>query len=137
MFSVHYCVFPSLPHPRSERPQQQQQPAQKMRHAKRSIIRHMPIYPACMPIYLTGGEGHDLFNRYEPQILRTVYGAFIRAGSPTRPYRPGGAPSRTWVEVEKVFCPALGVEPRPSAWITLRWYWLSLARAASGWTILI
>jgi hypothetical protein len=74
MFSVHYCVFPSLPHPRSERlQQQQQQSAQKMRHAKRSIIRHMPIYPACMPIYLIGGERHDLFNRYEPQILRTVH----------------------------------------------------------------
>jgi hypothetical protein len=25
-----------------------------------------------MPIYLTGGEGYGLFNRYEPQILRTV-----------------------------------------------------------------
>jgi hypothetical protein len=26
-----------------------------------------------MPIYLTGVEGHDLFNRHEPQIFRTVY----------------------------------------------------------------
>jgi hypothetical protein len=27
-----------------------------------------------MPIYLTGGEGHDLFRRYEPQIVPTVKG---------------------------------------------------------------
>jgi hypothetical protein len=37
------------------------------------FLQCMPIYPACMPIYLTGGERHDLFNRYEPQILRTVW----------------------------------------------------------------
>jgi hypothetical protein len=63
MFTMVYA-FPSLPHPRSER--RQQQHAQKMRRAKRSIIRHMPIY-------LTGGEDHYLINQYVPQIFRTVF----------------------------------------------------------------